>query len=81
MFSLFLLGLLSCSLNLVWSATPYKDCGSELGTIQAFQLTDCTTPPCKFIKGHTYGMNLTFQAKAPSKTATVSLHGKNNFLI
>jgi hypothetical protein len=76
MFSLFSLVLLCYSLNFAWTATPFKDCGSELGTIQSFNVTDCTTAPCKFLKGHTYGMNLTFQAKAPSKTATVSIHGK-----
>ena len=58
------------------AGTPYKDCGSELGVIQAFDVTGCTTAPCKFIKGTTYAMNLTFQAKAPSATASVSIHGK-----
>ncbi|UJR15689.1 hypothetical protein I4U23_002623 [Adineta vaga] len=75
MFSLFFVGLLFCSLSFVWSATPYKDCGSDLATIQAFEVTDCTAAPCKLIKGHTYSMNLTLQAKAPSKTASVSIHG------
>ncbi|CAF3974951.1 unnamed protein product [Adineta steineri] len=75
MFLLVILGLLCCSSGLVWSATPYKDCGSPSGTIQAFVVTDCTTVPCKFIKGHTYSMNLTVQAKTPSATASVALHG------
>jgi hypothetical protein len=76
MFSLVFLGLLSCSVNFVWTATPYKDCGSELGTILDFEITNCTVAPCKFIKNHTYAMNLTFQAKAPSKTASIKLYGK-----
>jgi hypothetical protein len=76
MFSLVFLGLLSCSVNLVWTATPYKDCGSELGTIQQFELTNCTVAPCKFLKNHTYAMNLTFQAKAPSRTASIKVYGK-----
>ncbi|CAF0905105.1 unnamed protein product [Adineta ricciae] len=61
--------------NFVRSATPYKDCGSALATVQAFEVTDCAAAPCKFIKGHTYAMNLTFQAKEASKSATVTLHG------
>jgi hypothetical protein len=76
MFSLVFLGLLCCSVNLVWTATPYKDCGSELGTVQGFEVTNCTAAPCKFIKGNTYAMNLTFQAKAPTKTASIKLYGK-----
>jgi len=76
MLALFILTVLSCSINSIWTATPYKDCGSELGTAQAFQVTGCNAAPCKFVKGNTYSMNLTFQAKAPSKTATVILHGK-----
>ena len=75
MFAWFVVSLLFCSVNFVWSATPYKDCGSALATVQAFEVTDCAAAPCKFIKGHTYAMNLTFQAKEASKSATVSLHG------
>ena len=75
MFAWFVVSLLFCSVNLVWSATPYKDCGSTLATIQAFEVTDCTAAPCKLIKGHTYAMNLTFQAKEPSKSATLAIHG------
>jgi hypothetical protein len=76
MFSLFGLVVLSYSLTFVWTATPYKDCGSEAAAIQSFDVTGCTTAPCKFVKGNTYAMNLTFQAKAPSKSASVSMHGK-----
>jgi hypothetical protein len=76
MLTLFILTILSCSINSIWTATPFKDCGSELGTIQNFQVTGCDAAPCKFIKGNTYAMNLTFLAKAASKSATVSLHGK-----
>ncbi len=76
MLTLFILTILSCSINSIWTATPYKDCGSELATIQAFEVSGCTVLPCKFMKGNTYAMNLTFQAKAPSKTASVSVHGK-----
>ena len=76
MFSIVLVVLSLCSLNsVVHSATPYKDCGSELGTITSFDVTGCTAAPCKFSKGSTYAMNLTFQAKATSKTASVSIHG------
>jgi hypothetical protein len=76
MLTLFILTILSCSINSVWSLTPFKDCGSELGTIQVFQVTGCDAAPCKFIKGNSYAMNLTFLAKAASKTASVSIHGK-----
>ena len=76
MFSLFGLVVLSYSLTFVWTATPYKDCGSESGAIQSFDVTGCTTAPCKFLKGNTYAMNLTFQAKVPSKSVSVSIHGK-----
>jgi len=76
MFKLFVLTILSCSINFIWTATPFKDCGSELGTIQSFQVTGCDTAPCKFVKGNTYAMNFTFQAKASSKTASVAIHGK-----
>jgi hypothetical protein len=77
MFSLITIGLFLCCLN-SWTnaATPYKDCGSESGMIQAFEVTDCTAAPCKFMKGNTYAMNLTFQAKAPSNTATVTIFGR-----
>ncbi|CAF0925012.1 unnamed protein product [Rotaria sordida] len=75
MLKLFILIALSCSINSIWADTPFKDCGSELGTIQSFTVTDCPTAPCKFEKGKTYAMNLTFTAKAPSKTASVSIHG------
>ena len=40
MFTLFILTILSCSINFIWTATPFKDCGSELGTIQSFQVTN-----------------------------------------
>ena len=73
---LFIIALLCSSLDSIWTETPFKDCGSELGTIQSFEVTNCTTPPCVFIKGRTYAMNLTFQAKAPSKSATVKAFGK-----
>jgi hypothetical protein len=76
MLALFILTVLSCSINSIWTATPFKDCGSELGVIQAFQVTGCTAAPCKLVKGNTYSMNLTFQAKAASKTASVAIHGK-----
>ncbi|CAF3665491.1 unnamed protein product [Rotaria socialis] len=75
MLKLFVLVALTCSINSIWAGTPFKDCGSELATIQEFEVTDCPTAPCKFIKGKTYAMNLTLTAKAPSKTATVTLHG------
>ncbi|CAF2372502.1 unnamed protein product [Rotaria sp. Silwood2] len=71
----FLLIFLSCSLNFVWTATPYTACESELGTIKTFDVTGCTTVPCKFLKGKTYTMNLTFQSQASSITAKVSIHG------
>jgi Niemann-Pick C2 protein len=76
MLALSFLVLLSCSVNLIWTATPYKDCGSELGTIQAFDVTGCTTAPCKFSKGTTYTMNLTIKASAPSKSASVRIYGR-----
>jgi hypothetical protein len=76
MLTLFTLVILSCSCNFIWTATPFKDCGSELGTILLFEVTGCPTVPCKFVRGNAYAMNLTFQAKAPSKGATVSIHGK-----
>jgi hypothetical protein len=76
MFSLLGFVLLSSSLNFVWTATQYEDCGSALGTIQSFDVTDCTTTPCKFIKGEAYTINIKFQAKAASKTATLTLYGK-----
>ena len=77
MLSIALVVVSLCSLHpLVQSATPYKDCGSELGTVQLFEVTGCTTAPCKFSKGNTYSMNLTFLAKATSKSASVSIHGK-----
>jgi len=76
MLTLFIITILSCSINSIWTATPFKDCGSELGTVQLFQVTGCDAAPCKLIKGKTYAANLTFTAKAASKTATISLHGK-----
>lgn len=76
MFSLYLLALLSCSLNFAWTATPYKNCDSKLGTIQAFDVTGCSAGPCKFVKGNTYTMQLTFQSTAASQAAKVSIHGK-----
>ncbi|CAF4494742.1 unnamed protein product, partial [Rotaria sp. Silwood2] len=75
MLTLFILIVFSCSINSLWAGTPFKDCGSKLGVIEAFEVTDCPTAPCKFIKGKTYAMNLTFTAHAPSKTASVSIHG------
>ncbi|CAF0743016.1 unnamed protein product [Didymodactylos carnosus] len=57
------------------SATQFKDCGSEVGIIQAFDVKDCPTIPCIFHKGNTYAMNMTFQAKAASASATVVVHG------
>ncbi|UJR30937.1 hypothetical protein I4U23_018449 [Adineta vaga] len=72
---LFLLAAFLCSINSIWTATPYKDCGSTAGTIQSFDVTGCTTAPCKFAKGHNYTMNLGFQSKSASKTASVSIHG------
>jgi hypothetical protein len=72
--------LLVCSMSSVLLATPYKDCGSELGVLQAFDVSGCTTLPCKFIKGNNYSMNLTFQAKAPSTSATVHIHGMENLV-
>lgn len=68
--------ILSCSTNSLLAATPYKDCGSESGTIQMFQVTDCDVAPCKLARGKTYAMNLTMQAKAPSATATVAIYGE-----
>lgn len=76
MLTLFILTVLSCSIHSSWTATPFKDCGSELGVIVAFHVTDCDAVPCQLIKGHTYAMNLTFQAKAATKSATLLLHGK-----
>jgi len=76
MLTIFILTILSCSINSIWTATPFKDCGSELSTVQAFQVSGCDAAPCKFSKGQTYSMNLTFQATTPSKTASVSIHGK-----
>ncbi|CAF1172731.1 unnamed protein product [Rotaria sordida] len=75
MFSFFLLILLFCSINFVSTATPYRVCQSELGTIKTFDVTGCTTAPCKFVKGNTYTMSITFQSKASSITAKVSIHG------
>ena len=77
MFALFILAVLSCSIHSSWAVTPFKDCGSDLGVIVAFQVTNCDAVPCQLIKGQTYAMNLTFQAKAPSKSATLILHGKS----
>lgn len=73
---LFIVLVLLYSINSIWTATPFKDCGSELATVQSFQVTDCDAAPCKLVKGKTYSMNLTFTAKAPSDTASVALHGK-----
>lgn len=81
MLTLLILTVLSCSIHSSLTATPFKDCGSELGIINAFQVTNCDAAPCKFMKGQTYAMNLTFQAKAPAKSATLILHGKENDLI
>jgi len=76
MLFVFVVSLIFCSVvNNPASSTDFKDCGSELGTIQSFDVTDCPKLPCQFVKGNTYGMNLTFQAKAPSATATISIHG------
>ena len=76
MFSYILIGFVFAAFQaVVHSATPYKDCGSGAGTIQAFQVTNCDKAPCVFVKGNTYAMNLTFQAKAASKASTVSIHG------
>lgn len=77
MFSYTFIALALCSFNvLVLTDTPFKDCGSALGVIKGFQVTNCDSAPCKFIKGNTYSMNLTFQANAPSKSGTVIIHGK-----
>ncbi|CAF2086594.1 unnamed protein product [Rotaria magnacalcarata] len=75
MYSICILVLLSCSFNNVWAATPYQACDSAFGTIQTFDVTGCTTSPCKFTKGNSYAMNLTFQSKAPSNSVKVSIHG------
>jgi len=75
MSTLFILTVLFCSINSIWTTTPTKDCGSELGIVKDFQVTGCDAAPCKFVKGNTYAMNLTFVAKAPSTSATVSIHG------
>ena len=71
----FIVIALLCLAGYTWSATPFKDCGSEAGTIQEFQVTDCNAAPCVLKKGNTYSMNLTFQAKAPSSKVQVSIHG------
>ena len=76
MLRLFLLTVLFCSIDFLRAATPYKDCGSTAGTIQSFEVTGCTTAPCKFAKGNNYTMNLAFQAKSASKSLSVSIHGK-----
>ncbi|CAF1315425.1 unnamed protein product [Adineta ricciae] len=75
MLRLFLFTVLFCSIDFLRAATPYKDCGSTAGTIQSFEVTGCTTAPCKFAKGHNYTMNLVFQAKSASKSLSVSIHG------
>ena len=74
--ALIILAVLSCSIHSSWTATPFKDCRSELGVVVAFQVNDCNASPCRLIKGHTYAMNLTFQAKAASKAITLTLYGK-----
>lgn len=77
MFSYILIGFVFAAFHAaVHCATPYKDCGSGAGTIQSFQVTDCNAAPCVFVKGNSYAMNLTFQAKAASKASTVSIHGE-----
>jgi len=76
MLTLFILVILSCSINSIWTATPFRDCGSEQGTVQGFSVSGCTTAPCKFTKGNTYSMNLTFHTKGASATASLSVHGK-----
>lgn len=68
-------------IKFVWSATPYKACKSDLGNIQGFDVTGCTTAPCIFTKGNTYAMNLTFQSTAPSDSVHVSIHGNRNFFL
>ena len=73
--------LFVCTISSVWMATPYKDCGSEAGTVQSFDVTGCTAAPCKFIKGHNYTMSLTTQAKAPSKTATIKMYGQYRLIL
>ncbi|CAF0792011.1 unnamed protein product [Adineta steineri] len=75
MSTFFILTVLFCSICSIWTATPFKDCGSVLGTIKSFDVTGCTTVPCKFAKGQTYTMNLEFQSNATSKTASVHIHG------
>lgn len=78
MLRLFLLTALLCSVDFLRAATPYKDCGSTAGTVQSFELTGCTTAPCKFHKGNNYTMNLAFQAKSASSSVSVSIHGKQS---
>ena len=75
MFAFAVILILSCGINSIMSATPYKDCGSELGTIQSFDVSGCTSAPCKLVKGQTYSMNLTLLAKTASKSASVKLFG------
>lgn len=79
MFTYLLIGVAFVTLHtLVHCGAPYKDCGSSAGTIQGFDVTDCTAAPCRFIKGKTYAMNLTFAAKTASKSASVSIYGRND---
>lgn len=54
---------------------PYKDCGSKVGTIIYFNVSRCTSSPCKFTKGPNDTVVLVFMSKAPSKTATPNLYG------
>ncbi|CAF0852712.1 unnamed protein product [Adineta ricciae] len=56
MLRLFLLTVLFCSIDFLRAATPYKDCGSTAGTIQSFEVTGCTTAPCKFAKVSIHGV-------------------------
>jgi hypothetical protein len=76
MYSLFGLVLVFYSLNIVWATVPFEDCGSNLGSIESLDITDCTATPCKFVAGHSYTVNIRFKATASSKTASVKLYGK-----
>ena len=75
MFSVLSLVLLCCSLNFVWTDTLYQDCGSELGTIESVNITDCIKPPCTMIKEQTYKVDIRFKAKGRSESATVTIQG------
>ncbi len=49
--------------------------GSQTGQIVGLNVTGCTKPPCIFLKGNNYTMDLMFTSKVDSTSALNEVYG------